>query len=260
MKFSIPKFFYSLFFFLLVPVFTFADQITGEVTIDKILKAINKEIINPAIIGIFAVALAVFIFGVVRFIWAKQQGDSYEKDGKSHMVWGLVGMFIMASAFGIIQFIANTLTLDFKINQDGTITNPGGGGDHTNQILGDDGVWYPKFTNENECTNRPQISGQWLYDDVNGVCDKDVWNGGGNNGGFTANTQSAEYINGYKQGFYDGYYKETPQNQGAPTDNNSAGYVAGYPDGYSAVDPLNATQCAIIGVYTTTCTPSRIRP
>ena len=38
------------------------------------------------------------------------------------MVWGLVGMFIMASAFGIIQFIANTLTLDFKINNDGSIT------------------------------------------------------------------------------------------------------------------------------------------
>lgn len=297
MKLKISHFLYATFFSLLVPLFAFADEISGSVTIDKILKAINKQIINPAIIAIFAVALCVFIFGVVRFIWAKQQGDTYESDGKRHMIWGLVGMFIMASAFGIIQFIANTLTLDFKINNDGTTTGPGGGGNggggsgggggggggnHVNQIQGLDGIWYPKYTTSAECLARPDTSGEWLYDRPTGVCDFDgtsATGGGGNNGGSgtgggtnpVINTQSYEYKTGYKQGFYDGYYKENPETQiggqyFGQNNDTSNGYSMGYAAGQVAVDPLDKDQCDMVGgnfivqINSNLCLTPRPRP
>lgn len=77
-------------------------------TIDTLLAKIDKVILNPAIGFIFALALAYFLYGVVQFLLSKEKGE-IPADGKRHMLWGLVGMFIMLSAYGIINFIINTI-------------------------------------------------------------------------------------------------------------------------------------------------------
>jgi hypothetical protein len=70
---------------------------------------INKVItgiLNPLIGLMFAIAIAVFIWGIVEFIW---NAGSEEKrtTGKQHIIWGLVGLFIMSAVAGIIQIIKN---------------------------------------------------------------------------------------------------------------------------------------------------------
>lgn len=71
----------------------------------------SRVLIDPLIALLFGAGLLVFMFGVAEFLFnfnvlGKQ--DSKEV-GKQHMLWGIVGMFIMVSALAILQFIANTV-------------------------------------------------------------------------------------------------------------------------------------------------------
>lgn len=76
--------------------------------IDKLMRSISRVILNPLILFLFALALAFFLYGVMQFIL---NGDNEEKrkSGKAHILWGIIGMVIMVSVFGIMQLILNTL-------------------------------------------------------------------------------------------------------------------------------------------------------
>jgi len=71
---------------------------------------IEQHIINPLIGIFFAVALAIFLWGVARFIF-QADDETAREQGKKHIIWGLVGMFIMVSVFAIIQLIVGTFEL-----------------------------------------------------------------------------------------------------------------------------------------------------
>lgn len=77
----------------------------------QLVQALNTVIINPLLVLLFAAGLAVFVYGVAEFFFKFNiRGDEHAKeDGKNHMLWGIVGMFVMASAFGIIAVIQNTV-------------------------------------------------------------------------------------------------------------------------------------------------------
>mgnify|MGYP001558029711 CR=1 FL=1 len=72
------------------------------------LQSVSALILNPLITLAFAVALLVFFWGVVEFI-RSETADAKRADGQKKIVYGLVGMFIMFSAYGIIQLILDTL-------------------------------------------------------------------------------------------------------------------------------------------------------
>jgi uncharacterized membrane protein YbhN (UPF0104 family) len=74
----------------------------------NLLGKINAVILNPIIFLLFGVALLVFLFGIFQFI-AHNDDESAREKGKSSMVWGLVGLFVMFSVFGIIQLILDSL-------------------------------------------------------------------------------------------------------------------------------------------------------
>jgi len=63
---------------------------------------IKINIINPIIGVLFAFALVLFLWGVAKFLW-NADNDTDREQGKNHMIWGLVGMFIMVSVMGIID-------------------------------------------------------------------------------------------------------------------------------------------------------------
>ncbi len=75
----------------------------------SILVAVNKEIINPFITLLFAVAILAFIWGLVEFI---QGSDNEEKKtkGQQHMLWSILGMVVMVSAIGIMHLIVNSIS------------------------------------------------------------------------------------------------------------------------------------------------------
>jgi uncharacterized membrane protein (DUF373 family) len=75
--------------------------------VNKLLGNLTTEIINPLVLLLAAVAFIVFVYGVWEYYFKDSEGAERSKGGK-HILWGLVGFFIMISAFGIIRIILNT--------------------------------------------------------------------------------------------------------------------------------------------------------
>ncbi len=78
-------------------------------SIEELVLAVNKTIINPLIQLLFAVALVYFIWGLVAFIINKANNPEKAQTGRSHMLWGIIGMAIMAGVFGIMQLLTTLL-------------------------------------------------------------------------------------------------------------------------------------------------------
>ena len=97
-----------LFLWLVVVLST--PKFASALTLDDLLSNFNRVILNPTIAFLFVVALLVFFYGMIAFI-RNLDSDTERDKGKSHMLWGIIGMAIMVSVFGIIRFILNTLDL-----------------------------------------------------------------------------------------------------------------------------------------------------
>lgn len=66
--------------------------------------------INQAIFLLFSVATLVFLYGVVAYVIAG--GD--EKKGsaaRSYMMWGIIGLAMMAAVWGFVNLVVETLGL-----------------------------------------------------------------------------------------------------------------------------------------------------
>jgi len=74
-----------------------------------ILSKINEIIINPIIFLLIGVALIYFIYGVFEFLWKSRSNPAAMKEGRTHMAWGLFGMFVMLSVFGFFRILLNTV-------------------------------------------------------------------------------------------------------------------------------------------------------
>jgi uncharacterized membrane protein YidH (DUF202 family) len=90
--------------------------------IDSFIGKVDNNIINPLIGLLFAVAVAYFLYGVFEFI-VNQENEEKKTSGKSHMLWGIVGLAIMVGVWSILGFVLNT----FGINKQVQITNPQNG-------------------------------------------------------------------------------------------------------------------------------------
>lgn len=61
----------------------------------------------PVLIG---AAVVVFLFGVFRFIMNAGDEEA-RKSGRSMILWGIVGLFVMISVWGLVQFLVNSFGL-----------------------------------------------------------------------------------------------------------------------------------------------------
>jgi len=93
--------------------------------LDDVMFKINKVILNPLIEMSFVVALGVFLFGVMEFIRGADNEEQRSK-GKQHMLWGIIGLLIMLSVFGIITLLTNTFGIQgVRVNnKEQTFTAP----------------------------------------------------------------------------------------------------------------------------------------
>ena len=78
---------------------------------DQLLNKIAANILNPAIVLLFAVALLVFLWGVLQFVRGADDAEARTLGGR-HILYGVIGMAIMLSAFGILRFITGTFGID----------------------------------------------------------------------------------------------------------------------------------------------------
>ena len=85
-----------------------AHAVDSLVPIKGFVGKVNRLLVNPLIVLMFAAALAYFLYGVVEFLMNADQSEARET-GRQHMLWGIVGMFIMIGVFAILHFIETTL-------------------------------------------------------------------------------------------------------------------------------------------------------
>jgi uncharacterized membrane protein YidH (DUF202 family) len=92
-------------------------------SVDSFIFSVNSLIINPIIILLFALALAYFLYGIYEFI-SNQENEEKKTTGKSHMIWGIVGLVIMMGVFTILNMIMNTFNIKDINPEQGTVTLP----------------------------------------------------------------------------------------------------------------------------------------
>ncbi len=76
-------------------------------TIKSLFQSIITVIVNPFVIFLSALAILLFLWGLLQFMGNAGSEEGREV-GKRHMINGLIGLFIMISVYGIMQLITNT--------------------------------------------------------------------------------------------------------------------------------------------------------
>jgi phosphotransferase system glucose/maltose/N-acetylglucosamine-specific IIC component len=76
-------------------------------TIVPFLNKVNDLILNPIIMLLFAISFVYFVYGIITFI-RLEPGDAKKTEARNAIIWGIVGMVIMFSVYGILTFIFDT--------------------------------------------------------------------------------------------------------------------------------------------------------
>ncbi len=121
---SVGLFFLPLFFAL-------ADAASDEQAIkdatgaaNDFVKILNQEVLFPIIALLSAIALLVFVYGSVVYIFNGGNETAREK-GKSHIMYGIIGLLIMVSAWGILSLVAGSIGAGAKLGCADDPTQPG---------------------------------------------------------------------------------------------------------------------------------------
>jgi uncharacterized membrane protein YidH (DUF202 family) len=85
-------------------------EANGSSAFDTLLTSIVEEIVSPIIYFLIALALIYFLWGIFIFVKNADNPDK-RSEGYDHMIWGIIGLFIIIAANGIINAIMSTLTV-----------------------------------------------------------------------------------------------------------------------------------------------------
>ena len=79
-------------------------------TLNAFLGRVVAQVVNPIILLLAASAFVVFLWGVFEFI-AHAGDETKRAEGKSAILWGLIGLVIIFGAYGIINLALGTFSL-----------------------------------------------------------------------------------------------------------------------------------------------------
>lgn len=85
----------------------FAPLLASAAGIMDFVDAAQRIIGNVLIPLAFALCLLYFFWGVAKYIRSASPGN--KEEGKSVMIWGIVGLFVAASIWGIVALIRSEL-------------------------------------------------------------------------------------------------------------------------------------------------------
>lgn len=76
-------------------------------SVTELMSKIDFLIIKPLIGVLSAAALLLFFWGGAQFIL--NAGSEEERStGRKHMMWGIIGLFIIAGVYGILAILGGT--------------------------------------------------------------------------------------------------------------------------------------------------------
>ncbi len=76
------------------------------------LAKIESAILFPLMTLMMAVALLMFLWGMYEYV-LNADDESARSTGKTHMLYGVIGLFVMISALGILKIAAGTFGITF---------------------------------------------------------------------------------------------------------------------------------------------------
>lgn len=79
--------------------------------LSSLLGKIMNIIVIPLVQLLFAVTIVIFFWGLFNLI-SKGDDPKARAEGQKHIMWGVIGMAIMVSVYGIIRVIGNTVGVD----------------------------------------------------------------------------------------------------------------------------------------------------
>lgn len=65
------------------------------------------RLMNVATILLISAAVVFFLWGVLQFVMSAGDDEAREK-GKSHIIWGIIGIAVMASVWSLVSFVTST--------------------------------------------------------------------------------------------------------------------------------------------------------
>ncbi len=78
-------------------------------TLSELLSKIQTQILNPLINFLLILATVIFLWGVIQYVIGSQGDPKKLEQGKNIMIWGIVGLAVMVSAWGIVAMICRFL-------------------------------------------------------------------------------------------------------------------------------------------------------
>ncbi len=103
---KLQKIYYSgvIFAYTSLPFIAAAQQANPDIIGNKIRDI--GGVLNTVIGVLFVLATVIFLWGVIQFI-AKSGDPEGQKKAKGVMTWGIVGLAVMAAAWGVAAILVN---------------------------------------------------------------------------------------------------------------------------------------------------------
>lgn len=73
---------------------------------DTVLQSLINEFLTPLYQLTAAIAFVYFLYGAAKFIYDMKNPEE-KNTGKQHLLWGMVGLFIIFSVGGILQLFGS---------------------------------------------------------------------------------------------------------------------------------------------------------
>ncbi len=86
--------------------------ITKASMVSDLMGRVNQFVLGPIMQLLFALAFIYFLYGVLVY-FINPLDTEKRAEGRQHVMWGLIGLFIMFSVYGIIRLVLGTFGISY---------------------------------------------------------------------------------------------------------------------------------------------------
>jgi uncharacterized membrane protein YidH (DUF202 family) len=90
---------------------TLLPSLTLALTVDETYE-IAFTIIQDLILLVIGVALLVFLWGIFKYFFASD--DAGKKIGRTYILWGIIGLFVMVAVWGLVNLLRSSLGMNTR--------------------------------------------------------------------------------------------------------------------------------------------------
>ena len=100
-------------------------SLLGNPKIQDLLCYVTGIINNSIIPLLFALALVMFVWGVIKFFIINSDEEAKRAEGKQFMIWGIVALAVMLSVWGLVGILQTTFNIKTGASLLPQVTPPG---------------------------------------------------------------------------------------------------------------------------------------